>query len=360
MKTKAFTLLLLGALIQPAWAALPETVQVHLFSAYPPARTLTLEGPFRMRAPSPRNFPTGKYMVTLSRGQLRFQRQRISSLVIERTGSVPGVQAGALPTRHYTGQLIFRAEPNGIRILNRVPAKTYVSLVVASETMPGWPAEALKAQAVLTQTRLSRQAAADVQEDSTSQEAYLGSDHQRPEVDRAVTAVWGQNLLYQHRPIIPFYHASCGGRTSDGRFLNAAHPPAYLSSVPCPYCKNAPFARETRRIIPEKQWGKTFAGLPEVLKTDPAGRPLEIKLTYQPIMSGYAFWLKLGQAFGWDKAPGTRLQLGRLANGDIEVKSNGAGHGLGLCQWGARRMAEQGKSYREILKFYFPLVSLSR
>ena len=34
-------------------------------------------------------------------------------------------------------------------------------------------------------------------------------------------------------------------------------------------------------------------------------------------------------------------------------EGRGHGHGVGLNQWGAHAMAEQGKSYREILSFYY-------
>ncbi len=38
----------------------------------------------------------------------------------------------------------------------------------------------------------------------------------------------------------------------------------------------------------------------------------------------------------------------------ITFKGTGYGHGVGLCQWGAKAMAEAGKTHREILQFYYP------
>jgi stage II sporulation protein D len=32
----------------------------------------------------------------------------------------------------------------------------------------------------------------------------------------------------------------------------------------------------------------------------------------------------------------------------------GYGHGVGMCQWGAKGMAEQGYTARQILEFYYP------
>jgi stage II sporulation protein D len=70
--------------------------------------------------------------------------------------------------------------------------------------------------------------------------------------------------------------------------------------------------------------------------------------------TAYSFWLKLGQNFGWDKAPGTRFEIKQVAGNQIEISSNGAGHGVGLCQWGACGLAKQGAGYKKILSYYFP------
>jgi stage II sporulation protein D len=43
----------------------------------------------------------------------------------------------------------------------------------------------------------------------------------------------------------------------------------------------------------------------------------------------------------------------RLAKG-FEFTGSGSGHGVGLCQWGARLQAEKGRGYEQILRFYFP------
>ncbi len=42
----------------------------------------------------------------------------------------------------------------------------------------------------------------------------------------------------------------------------------------------------------------------------------------------------------------------------VILRGSGHGHGVGLCQWGARGLASQGKSYREILEFYYPGVRI--
>jgi stage II sporulation protein D len=325
-----------------------------------------------MNAPISRRFPAGRYQLNLRQGKLLLHTTRSSRpiLTADRIELKPlqeaiTLQPESLSARSYSGGLEFNAGLQGtIMIKNRVPTRTYVAVVVSSETMPGWPKEALKAQAVLTQTGLSRYQPGDALDDSTQKEAYLGLEHLRPEVLKAVSSVWGQTLVYQGRPITPFYHASCGGHTSDGHFLNPKQSVPWLSAVACPYCRLAPFSKPTNTIINRSEFEKVFPRpLPEITRKDAAGRPLKVKLGNGQECSGYQFWLKLGQRFGWDKAPGTRFSLKELPNGNkgnIQITSTGAGHGVGLCQWGAATMARQGKSYTEILHFYFPNTQLKQ
>ena len=77
-------------------------------------------------------------------------------------------------------------------------------------------------------------------------------------------------------------------------------------------------------------------------------------------MSGYQFWIRLGQSFGWDKCPGTAFKIGKDPDGNIEVESRGAGHGVGMCQWGAAGQAQSGKDYKSILTYYFPGTKLEK
>ena len=59
------------------------------------------------------------------------------------------------------------------------------------------------------------------------------------------------------------------------------------------------------------------------------------------------------RALGWKSLPSTWFTLARKGNTFI-FDGRGYGHGVGLCQWCAQQMAKDGKSYREILSFYYP------
>jgi stage II sporulation protein D len=54
-----------------------------------------------------------------------------------------------------------------------------------------------------------------------------------------------------------------------------------------------------------------------------------------------------------------RLRSAKLGRHGVEFEGAGSGHGVGLCQWGARIQAEAGRKYETILKYYFPGSTLS-
>ena len=53
------------------------------------------------------------------------------------------------------------------------------------------------------------------------------------------------------------------------------------------------------------------------------------------------------------------LRSVHLRRHGVEFTGTGSGHGVGLCQWGARLQAEKGRRYEKILDYYFPGATLS-
>jgi stage II sporulation protein D len=263
-----------------------------------------------------------------------------------------------LGQRRYHGDCFIKASRDcALTIVNDVSLNDYIKDVVASELPAGTPGEALKAQAVLAQTLLLNRRSQKELGDSTEQQSYLGAAAERPEVNSAVRSVWGKHLYYKGLPVVVYYHSTCAGGTSQAAEffgLESGSLP-YLKHVPCTECRSSPFWRPTKNEIPLAVFAPVFGnGIPTILKRDEAGRPLLVKLADGKILSGYDFWMRLGQSLGWDKAPGTRYQLASGGEGAVKIESTGAGHGVGLCQWGASGMAREGKDFREILNYYFP------
>jgi stage II sporulation protein D len=212
----------------------------------------------------------------------------------------------------------------------------------------------LKAQAVLAQTLLSR--LSGLIDDSTQFQRYAGYTAERPEVDPAVLSVWGSRLLYRDQPIQVFFHSTCAGGTSSAQSFFHLAPGSlpYLTHVTCHYCKDSPFYAKKQVTLPTSAVAALFKSAPPViLIQDECKRPLEISIGQNKV-SGYDYWIRFGQKFGWDKMPGTRFAIEQQPNGQTIIRSSGAGHGVGLCQWGAIGLAKEGKTYKQILKCYFP------
>ena len=269
--------------------------------------------------------------------------------------------------RTYTGKISIYSDKNcNIHLENEVLIDDYVAIVVGSETPKDWPMEALKAQAILTQTRLTRLKQNQVLVDSTQDEAYLGLEYVSTQVRQAAQSVKGQILTYESKPIQAYYHSTCAGKTSSENYFTGDNfqKQPYLKSVNCSYCSSSPFWKIHSSAISAEQLQRIFkTSSIEVIERDVAGRPLKIKLgdisKNTKIISGYQLWLLVGQSLGWGKTPGTLYSIKKLDSGSVLIESKGAGHGIGLCQWGSAEQARQGKTYKQILNYYFPSTKVS-
>lgn len=383
MRLKGLSVILALALFaSSSWAQSPHHVLVSLFDAVSTKPQITLHTPVQVlqnggSAGVILNPPLvarchGTTVQVVQQQPAKGERIMASGtrLILSRENHAPiGLSvhkaSGEKGPRRYVGSIQLQSAPAGtscsLKLENQVPLFNYLTSVISSETGSGWPKEALKAQAILTQTRLAT-TSKKVLSDTTQDELYLGEGRVRPEAREAVQAVWHQVLTYQNRPIPVYYHAACGGHTTDLSWFNPTsrtHAP-YLQGKPCPYCKKSPFGRPTVSTLDKARFIRTFhTERPSIQQADAGGHPMQIALGNQAL-SGYKFWLKLGQSFGWDKIPGSRFSFVPSKDSQtLQVQSVGAGHGIGLCQWGAAEMAKQGKTVQDILAFYFNQTTIS-
>jgi len=61
----------------------------------------------------------------------------------------------------------------------------------------------------------------------------------------------------------------------------------------------------------------------------------------------------LRKAVGYTVVPSTQFTIESMGQ-DVVLLGYGAGHAVGLCQWGAKELAELGYSYATILRYYYP------
>jgi stage II sporulation protein D len=95
-----------------------------------------------------------------------------------------------------------------------------------------------------------------------------------------------------------------------------------------------------------------------VLERTAAGRAKTLALvgkTRSVTIAAGSFRFAVGRALGWNTLRSEQYEVNHL-----HFRGTGQGHGVGLCQNGADAMAGAGKSYREILAFYYPGTEVSR
>lgn len=359
----------------PSAFSLEPLTRVRLFDAHPRLKSVLIEGPVLIEPlgrilPSVRLVADGSRVLLLAPGgssktgaaRFQFLRLKPQSGSGSRCGSgIAVTPADGGRCRHYRGILIATASGGSLRIVNEVDTRSYITAVVGSESLPDFPLEALKAQTVLACTTRARLGDNFVG-DSTAVQAYLGSDYERPPVKKAVASVYGQ-LLGRNKKMYPravYYHSTCAGSTSDALEVFSGKSEKQSERVLCTNCRQSPFFAEHSQVLKLAEIRSRLGFVPQkVLAVDAAGRPLQVLISgnsskgRQEKISGYQLWLKLGQNFGWGAVPGMRYRFEQTP-GNLVFVSSGAGHGAGLCQWGAAGLAKRGKDYKEILRFYFP------
>jgi stage II sporulation protein D len=242
----------------------------------------------------------------------------------------------------------------------------YVAGVVAGEMPASFPAEALKAQAVAARSfaltrRLEALAAGrrhDVGADVISQ---VFRETPSPAARAAADATAGEVLALGREPVEAYFHAACGGRTEGGLAALGRDLP-YLRPVECGRCERAPGVRWTVRV-PAAELGRA-AGLgaeataARVLVRSETGRAASVEVSAGGRRAALA-GADLRRRLGWSRLPSLAFEVRR--DGDaFAFEGRGRGHGAGLCQWGAAQLAREGRSYREILKHYYPETEVVR
>jgi stage II sporulation protein D len=376
----------LPAAFIPAAHALPAKVDVRLFKARPQILKLTIAGPADIDGINLPPFKTAQLVREKGAYRLKMGHSSVPArarLIVQTLGPPLGLSADDGTMRHYRGTFAITTGSGGINVVNTVDLRSYITSVVGSESLPDFPFEALKAQAVLANTVLAR--CSGPIDDTTSVQAYLGSDYERPLVKDAVAATAGVILKTRSGSAAPvYYHSTCSGGTSDyreifsgtllrrenkfeqsaGKFEAQARKFEPSAGVKCAYCRLSPFFKPLKTSVSRAELlAKTGCYPLGVTVKDKESRVLQVKLETASgrkiEIAGYQYWLKLGQGLGWGAVPGMRYAISLGADGSCTFESTGAGHGAGLCQWGAAGMARAGKGYRGILKHYFPTLALS-
>lgn len=274
----------------------------------------------------------------------------------------------------YRGTLILRLDPGQtLTIVEEVSIEEYLEGVLPHEMDPEWPLEALKAQAVVARTFTHanmgkfRKDGFDLTADTRSQ-VYKGTTAVNENVRAAVRQTRGEVLGWKGKLLRVYYHACCGGATTDvgAAWGNDGEIPRPLRGVRDPWCATSPHMKWVAYFA----WADLTAAISERRMLNGPLKSLRIGArdaagyvrTFLVKSAGESVVVKasdLRGSLGAGEMKSVRIRSVNLLKKGVEFLGGGSGHGVGLCQWGARRQAEKGRSYTQILSFYFPGSELS-
>jgi len=296
--------------------------------------------------------------------------------------------------RDYRGVVNLVRTAAGLVVANHLTIEDYLPGVVNAEMGRRAPEEleALRAQAVVSRTVAlrsigrARERGYDLLA-TVADQAYLGVGAEQPQGVAAVAETQGVVLLYDGAPIDAFFHSTCGGQTAEPTevFVGGTGRP-YLRSV----SDAGPGGTAFCAISPRYRWREEWAGpqlsatlretLPGPERADlgalravvvtgrgATGRVMSIAVQHargsRPVTGSNAVRQVLRPPAG-GMLRSNHFTLQDTRSGEeltrLVAEGSGAGHGVGMCQWGAVGRARAGAKWAEILAAYFPGTELGR
>lgn len=287
--------------------------------------------------------------------------------------------------------------------VNHVDVESYLDGLVNAEFSAAWNREAIDAQVVAARTyayyqiKLMTRRGSHFDLDSTiKDQVYDGSMREDYRSRLSAIRTRGQVLKAARTdewPIKAYYHSTCGGTTELPEGVWGTPMKGFARRVTCPYCRGSPsfiwdvplaskeiatgIWKGARDLGPAdrdatRNWPLTWE------KELRESELLDLRVTIQNASGraerlsskwknheGKEYVLEMpGPLFrswiGPSRLKSTVFQVLAAGKDQWVLRGRGFGHGVGLCQWGAKTLGEQGKKAREILKFYYPDAVIAR
>lgn len=260
-----------------------------------------------------------------------------------------------------------------IEIIDDIGIEEYIKGVVAAEMPVSFEEEALKAQAVAARTYALKKLGENenIAETDISQ-AYLSKEELKQrwgnnyntywnKISKAVDSTRNQIMTYNDEIIEAVFHSTSAGFTENSENIWSQSLP-YLKGVDSHQDENAPDFVSTKSISSSEIIGRLQNKYKDIILTDaPLIQQIQI---IERSEGGYILQIQIGNKIlsGAD----VRILL-NLKSTNFTVKQNGDdlifttkgyGHGVGMSQYGANYMAQEGYKYDEILKHYYQGVKI--
>ena len=318
----------------------------------------TLHGPIHLTARGDGLHLDGR---RLAGGQVQLRPLRHTlTLVIGKDGG-----GGAGTPLPISGAVRVSRKGHALAITNQVDLEEYVKGVVPAEVSSAWHPEMLKVQAVaartyaLYNTMLSASRDYDVVA-TIHDQVYRGRTGVDRRVEDAVESTRGIVVTHQQAPIYAAFSSTAAGPTEDAVNVWANKDLPYLKGVECPFDLESPYYQWKASVKIDllehnlRHQGFSVGTIATItpIAYSRAGRVARLRILHsggETILRGE----DLRKAAGYTVIPSTQFEVESIG-AEVVFAGYGAGHAVGLCQWGAKELAELGYSYNSILQYYYP------
>lgn len=284
---------------------------------------------------------------------------------------------------YYKGILKIMPDGSEIKIINILSIEEYLKGVIPREMPVGNGSdyfEALKAFTICARTysisKLNENKISfDVFSDTRDQ-VYGGCGLENEVVNKIVDDTRGLILTFNGKPALTLYHSTCGGYTENASNIFPKINAPYLEGVKDgddPYCSISPkftwtekFNEQTfiQRLVSSGYLDNSECLIKNININSlfKSGRINELEIDLQNNLNetktiklyGNNIRYVIRTADNKSILESNNFIIKKDSNDKIIINGKGYGHGAGLCQWGALAQSKLGKSYEEILSFYYP------
>ncbi|MBX7180734.1 MAG: SpoIID/LytB domain-containing protein [Bacteroidia bacterium] len=271
------------------------------------------------------------------------------------------LKMGNSEARLYKGSLEIRVLRGRIRVVNITGIEQYVSGVIDAEVGPKFAMEFYKVQAIIARTFAYENMEKHLDEgfnlcDQVHCQVFKGLEIRNERISLATAKTESMVIRDAHGALafVP-YHSNCGGYTESSENVWGGEK-IHLKPVQDTFCLKQSKAVWEKKVSREK-WDKWLTrhhmdGLVgEDFQLTQIARKKEIDLAGQIIATR-----KVRSDFGLSSAYFNIKTQGK----EVIFTGKGYGHGVGICQQGANRMAELGYSYRDIIAHYYKGVRIGK
>jgi stage II sporulation protein D len=265
-----------------------------------------------------------------------------------------------LKPRKYKDDFEITSSTKGLTIVNLVDMNNYLAGVVESEGGGGKHLEYYKVQAVMSRTYALKYKAKHNKEgfelcDRVHCQAYHSMMRFTPLIDSAVIQTSDLIMTSAKGDLIDaYFHANCGGQTCEPQHVWNGKVD-YLTTFKDTFCIYTKQAKWETRVSQDK-WRDFMVNKYNYPINDSVFASMIFQFDQVDRKAFYihpVFGIPLRDIREEFNLKSTYFSCYPEGN-EVVIKGKGFGHGVGLCQEGAMKMARSGIDFEQIMKFYFP------